>query len=578
MRDIYTRLLFLGIIIILLSISLLTYRNLSNYIEEVRLVRHSSRVLIAVQAVLSSIKDAETGHRGYQLTRDSNYLKPYFTSVKELPGQIRKLDSLLSFNDKQSRKADTLNGLIENQFMIISQILANARGSSLYMDHYEIRLLARGKKNMDQIRLVVGRIMQEEEKTFNNRISEEVKYRNLAPIALLVYTLIALIGMTILFVRVLQALDKRRMAEERIKENVEALKQEADILEFTQKTLRNILNNSLDGIMAFKSVRDSNKEVMDFEWIMSNDIGLRLTGMSGQELMGKRLLSIMPESKNNGLFDIYLEVVASGTPKRFERLNERNGSWTNVTVVKLEDGFVVTSSDLTTQKKAERDMLIAERLSMTGKMARTIAHEVRNPLTSLNLALEQLKEEMPKDDSFKIYTDVIERNANRIEQLIDEMLNLSKPKELNLELTAIADVIQETIALTIDRMNLNQIKLEISYGDELPRILLDKEKMKIAFLNIIINAIEAMQPGKGILKIETKLKDGFEIVSMIDNGKGIAPEEIEKLFDPFYTDKQGGMGLGLTSTKNILSSHSATVEVRSALEKGTTFSIYFKLA
>jgi two-component system, sporulation sensor kinase E len=185
---------------------------------------------------------------------------------------------------------------------------------------------------------------------------------------------------------------------------------------------------------------------------------------------------------------------------------------------------------------------------------------------------------MPKDDSFKIYTDVIERNANRIEQLIDEMLNLSKPKELNLELTAIADVIQETIALTIDRMNLNQIKLEISYGDELPRILLDKEKMKIAFLNIIINAIEAMQPGKGILKIETKLKDGFEIVSMIDNGKGIAPEEIEKLFDPFYTDKQGGMGLGLTSTKNILSSHSATVEVRSALEKGTTFSIYFKLA
>lgn len=234
--------------------------------------------------------------------------------------------------------------------------------------------------------------------------------------------------------------------------------------------------------------------------------------------------------------------------------------------------------DQTMRKKAEKDMLIAERLSMTGKIARTIAHEVRNPLTNLNLALDQLKDEMPSDNpSVKIYSDIIERNANRIEQLIGEMLSSSKPRDLNLELVPVNDVLDETLQLTIDRLNLNRMKLEKAYAPDLPRILVDKEKIKIALLNIIINATEAMEAERGILRINTELRDGSLVISIADNGKGISPEEIEKLFDPFYTGKQGGMGLGLTSTKNILDSHSASVEVTSVPKTGTTFTIYFKM-
>lgn len=234
--------------------------------------------------------------------------------------------------------------------------------------------------------------------------------------------------------------------------------------------------------------------------------------------------------------------------------------------------------DQTLRKKAEKDMLIAERLSMTGKIARTIAHEVRNPLTNLNLALEQLKEEMPKEsESARLYSDIIERNANRIEQLIGEMLNSSRPKELDLSLVPIDDVLDETLSLTVDRLNLRQMKLEKQYASELPRLLIDKEKIKMALLNIIINAVEAMEPEKGLLKVSTRREDGQVVVCIADNGKGIAQENIEKLFDPFYTGKQGGMGLGLTSTKNILSSHAASIDVTSAINAGTTFSISFKL-
>ena len=202
------------------------------------------------------------------------------------------------------------------------------------------------------------------------------------------------------------------------------------------------------------------------------------------------------------------------------------------------------------RKKAEKDMLIAERLSMTGKIARTIAHEVRNPLTNLTLAFDQMKEEIPMDNpDVKLYSEIIERNSNRIEQLISEMLSSSKPKELNLELTPLSEILEQTLALSIDRINLNQIKLEKNLPFELPRILLDREKIKIALLNIIINGLEAMQPGTGVLKVTVEQRNGCILTVISDNGKGIAPEDIEKMFDHFTLISRW-YGLGLTSTKN----------------------------
>ncbi|HNH60158.1 MAG TPA: ATP-binding protein, partial [Cyclobacteriaceae bacterium] len=177
-----------------------------------------------------------------------------------------------------------------------------------------------------------------------------------------------------------------------------------------------------------------------------------------------------------------------------------------------------------------------------------------------------------------IGTHFIERNAKRIDTLITEMLNSSKPKDLNLELAEVTDILNETISLANDSINLNQIKLKKNFGENLPRILVDREKLKIAFLNIIVNAIEAMERGKGALTVEVKRLDHTIVVTISDNGKGIPAEDIEKLFDPFFTEKPGGMGLGLTSTKNIISSHNAAIEVESKVKKGTSFIIYFKLA
>lgn len=232
--------------------------------------------------------------------------------------------------------------------------------------------------------------------------------------------------------------------------------------------------------------------------------------------------------------------------------------------------------DLTLRKRAEKDLLIAERLSLTGKLARTIAHEVRNPLTNLSLALDQIRKELPQNNEAGIlYADIIERNAKRIEQLVGEMLRSGKPKELNLQLSILRDILTDTLRLATDRIKLNQLRLEVDIGEDLPKILVDPEKIQVALLNIIINAVEAVQKETGILRVRAFKTEQGVTVSISDNGKGISDEDINRLFDPFFTGKQGGMGLGLTSTKNILDSHCAHVEVESEVGSGTTFYIRF---
>jgi CHASE3 domain sensor protein len=147
----------------------------------------------------STIKDAETGRRGFQLTLDTIYLQPYFSSVKTLPVELKELDSLVKDNPEQTKRVDTLQQLTNNQFAIISKILSNARRSSLYMDRYESDLLLDGRRNMDEIRRITGEIREAEQASFNEMISDETDFRNIAPISLLFYGLVPLAGIAFYF-------------------------------------------------------------------------------------------------------------------------------------------------------------------------------------------------------------------------------------------------------------------------------------------------------------------------------------------------------------------------------------------
>jgi two-component system, sporulation sensor kinase E len=224
----------------------------------------------------------------------------------------------------------------------------------------------------------------------------------------------------------------------------------------------------------------------------------------------------------------------------------------------------------------EKNLRESEKFAITGRIALVIAHEVRNPLTSVKLALHQLKDEtreigQPLADLFAI----AERNCDRINHLITNLLVSTKFSELNYEAVSINELLDEAIDLARDRFEMEGITIRKNYSQDLCEVYVDKEKIKIALLNILINAVEAVEKNKGIITVTTEEKNNKCVVTIRDNGKGISPDDLNRIFEPYFSSKENGIGLGLTSTQTIIYNHRGTIHVESQLSKGTSFVVTF---
>ncbi|HEY4148607.1 MAG TPA: ATP-binding protein [Chitinophagaceae bacterium] len=229
--------------------------------------------------------------------------------------------------------------------------------------------------------------------------------------------------------------------------------------------------------------------------------------------------------------------------------------------------------DITNLKKAEKVTLQIEKLGATGRLVRTLAHEVRNPLNNIQLALDQIE---PTMQDLPLYLDIIARNSKRIGALISELLDSARPTEIVKQKKALQEIVDASIAVALDRINLKKITYRISYPEKPAYIMADTEKLKIAFLNIIINAVEAMEESTGMLEISIADDPHSHQVYIKDNGCGITEENLSRLFEPYFTSKRNGMGLGLATSLNIIQSHKASVEVQSSPNQGTTFMLQFE--
>lgn len=213
-----------------------------------------------------------------------------------------------------------------------------------------------------------------------------------------------------------------------------------------------------------------------------------------------------------------------------------------------------------------------EKNVVTGRIARVIAHEVRNPLTNINLACEQLRSQMSGTENADMLFNMINRNSERINQLVRDLLQTTRMAELSFSQASVNDILNASLHLASDRIELNQIIVIKNYNTKICLVSMDVEKMKIAFLNIIVNAIEAMNKN-GVLEIITSKKGNRCIVKISDNGRGMPKEEVNRLFEPYFTTKENGNGLGLANSKNIILEHKGSISVVSEPAKGTTFTI-----
>lgn len=238
--------------------------------------------------------------------------------------------------------------------------------------------------------------------------------------------------------------------------------------------------------------------------------------------------------------------------------------------------YIVLLRNVQKEKTVQQALITAEKLSIKGEIARTLAHELRNPLASIGMSADILDKVIkgPEKAGVKNYIGIIKRGTTTLNNLVTDLLSVSNYSKPTLEKCCLARTTNKALAHAKDRIYLANITVHKKYRGPY-YINADEEKLKIAILNIIVNASEAMEPDKGELHISINKKNDNYSLTISDNGCGIEPEQLDKLFESFYTQKPGGMGIGLSSVKNILDDHDATINVQSVPKEGTTFVLTF---
>ena len=229
-------------------------------------------------------------------------------------------------------------------------------------------------------------------------------------------------------------------------------------------------------------------------------------------------------------------------------------------------------------QETQRQLFQSEKLAALGKLSAGIAHEIRNPLTSIKILIHSLVDEMATAASREKDLAVIESEIGRVNKIIKQFLDFARPRPPSLELMDVRRVLDETLALVMYEMEAQGVSLEKEYASELPPVPMDREQMKQVFLNLLLNAIQAMEQG-GQLKVSAALKnhlpgarsDSFMEIFFQDTGKGIPEDMQARIFEPFFSTKEEGIGLGLPIAQRIVEEHRGEIRLESRPGKGTTF-------
>ena len=445
---------FIAFVLLLISYFLIFF-IIGKLARQSESITHSYDIINTLESIKAEITDAETGVRGYAITKDFHYLKPYNTGSRNVIHLLVTLKALTAAYDPYLQRADSLARMINKRLSDLKKFIQDFERSGFVLTEEILSSRDANKILMENIRSLVQELKGEEQLTMDRRNEVLQRFFKSTTIITVVSLIIALV--TIFYSLVMY--NRQNKAKEEADRSVRAYSQELEA--------------------------------------------------------------------------------------RVNELKKVNGE--------LEE------------------LKSIEKFASTGRIARTIAHEVRNPLTNISLAAEQLKETSGGNEDSDQLLGMISRNVNRINQLVSDLLTATKSQQLEFTSVNINDLVDEALDLARDRIELNRIRVEKHYDKSICQLSVDIEKIKLSFLNIIVNAIEAMEKDKGVLTITTYNAGSKCIIDFGDNGMGMDPETVQKLFDPYFTSKTNGNGLGLTNTQNIILSHKGNIHVRSFKGKGSNF-------
>ena len=322
--------------------------------------------------------------------------------------------------------------------------------------------------------------------------------------------------------------------------------------------------------------------------IQSISAGIITTGLDGHITLvnsaGEKLLE-KPEGDLLGraVGDLFLDALPHVVAKRAHgevRYSAPNGFRKNfrviVSTLNVPErglvGYVYSLDDLTAIRRLEREVRIQDRLAAVGRLAAAIAHEIRNPLTSIAGSVQMLDSLSSLTDEQQTLVEIVTRESERLNNIINDFLAYSRNRQYKLEKIDVLPVLQDTLTLLENRLlaENRSIRLQRQIPVEQAFVFGDGDKLKQVFWNFCENALRAMAGG-GTLTVSVEAIDGQWQISFADTGPGMSPQQTDKIFEPFQSDFEGGTGLGLAIVYQIVQAHDGKVWARSKLGQGTTF-------
>lgn len=303
-----------------------------------------------------------------------------------------------------------------------------------------------------------------------------------------------------------------------------------------------------------------------------------ITGYTQKEMIGKHFTYVLPEHIHSAAIKYLSKVISDKIPQMFElKIEHKNGQLIILQCTSLPiivdgkiTGIIGYGKDVTSLRLAEERLRRTEKLTVVGELSASVAHEIRNPLTSLKGFVQILQVEDPKH---QFYYQIMHDELNRINHIVSELLLLAKPQQMKFTHANLNKLVQDVLSLLNTEANLNDIQIDFSSSIREFWIECEPNQLKQLFINMIKNAMEASNKG-GVVSITLeKVENGFASVKVMDKGCGISKERLERIGEPFYSSKEKGTGLGLTVSYKIVQSHNGSIQFESEQDVGTTVTI-----
>jgi len=565
-----------GISLLITGLLIHFYRSsFERFNENSKLLVHSLSVQEKIEELIGMIKDTESGTRGFIVTNDSAFLKPFFVARAGVDQQLDQLRVLFNQNPTQSAYLDSISQQIDKKIAVQDFIIHLKKSDNLKFGYLE--LMRESSAYMDTIRIFSAKMKAEQNRI---RLLQDAEVSESNMYTRIISTIFSITAIAVMVTALISLLWEIR-GKKKVKE-----------------LLNTVLESAQSGIMSFKAVRDEYGKIIDFKFIQVNRIGAEMVKKKSQELIGKSLLETFPGNKEEGLFDEYIAVTEINTILKTEKYykHDQIDLWFRIVAVKLEDGFTVTFDNISTEKRYESELQnyifdLKRSNNELEQFAFVASHDLQEPLRKIQTFGERLKINSGYElsDNSIIYVDKMLSASKRMSNLINDLLSfsrLSRTKESisKVNLNEVLQDVQNDLELAI------QNKQAVIKTGDLPYIEGVSSQLYQLFFNLIGNALkfsrEGVQPeilirAEKFIKYQEedarKKKIPFVRITLSDNGIGFENQYAERIFEIFQRlhgkSEYDGTGIGLAICKRIVTNHRGNISAKGKPGEGADFVI-----